>query len=354
MASQRPNSLEILRRFAPGTPLRYAAELILRQRSGALIIIGSGPVIDSVCSGGFFLDNAVFSAQRMAELSKMDGGIVVDGDASFIVRANVHFIPDPSIETRETGTRFRTAERLAVQTGQPVLAVSEEGRRFAVVYHDGERYELRAPTALQAEANQTLNSLERLRRRLDDADTGLTRSEVDDVVTVRDVVKLIQRAALVDRLFADVERTVIELGGEGQLVAIQAADLVEGVGEAAQLVSEDYAKRRSRSRKPVFERLAGIATEDLYDASRIASALGMDALDATVRPRGMRALAGVPRLPENVKDALLSHFRDFQSMLHASVADLDKVEGVGRARAQQLRTYLDRVLELGSGIRPAE
>ena len=174
------------------------------------------------------------------------------------------------------------------------------------------------------------------------------------MVTVRDVVKLVQRAALVDRLFSDVMRTVIELGGEGQLVSIQAADLVEGIGELAQLVSDDYAKRRSRTRKPVFERLAEIPTSELYAASRIASALGMDALDATVRPRGVRALAGVPRLPEAVKDALLSHFRDFQRMLHASVQDLDEVEGVGRARAQQLQTYLHRLAEAGSGIKPAE
>ncbi len=354
MKTPGPDAYEILRRFAPGTPLRDAAELILRQGSGALIIIGSGPVIDAVCSGGFFLDGAQFSAPRMAELAKMDGGTVVDDDAKFIVRANVHFIPDPGISTQETGTRFRTAERLAVQTGRPILAVSEEGRRFAMVYHDGSKFELRAPTVLQAEANQTLNSLERLRRRLDEAELRLTHSEVDDIVTVRDVVKLIQRSALVVRLSADVERTVIELGGEGKLVAIQSADLAEGVEEMTQLVSDDYAKRRSRNRRPVLERLAGIPTEELYDAAGIASALGMDTLDTVVRSRGLRILAGVPRLPEAVKESLIDHFRDFHKLLHASVSDLDKVEGVGRARARQLRTYFDRLHEMGSGLEPTD
>ena len=354
MTSRAPDPIEILRRFAPGTPLRHAAELILRQGSGALIVIGTGPVVDEVCSGGFFFDGAAFSAQRTAELAKMDGGIVVDDDANSIVRANVHFIPDPTIATQETGTRFRTAERLAAQTNKPILAVSEEGRRFAVVYFNGIRYELRAPTALQAEANQTLNSLERLRRRLDEAEVQLIGSEVDDLVTVRDVVKLVQRSALVLRLYADVERTVIELGGESQLVSLQAADLVEGVAELGQVVFDDYAKRRSKNRKPVFERLAGIATDDLYDAARIAAVLGMDPLDGSVRPRGLRALARVPRLPEPVKDALISHFRDLQGLLHASVAELDQVEGVGRARAQQLRTYLDRIREMGYGIDPVD
>ena len=354
MTARPADSLEVLRRFAPGTPLRDATDLILRQGSGALLVIGTGPGIESVCSGGFFLDNAAFSAQRMAELAKMDGGIVVDEDGAFIVRANVHFIPDPSIATQETGTRFRTAERMASQTGKPILAISEEGRRFAVVYYNGDRYQLRPPTALLAEANQTLNSLERLRRRLDEAEDALTRREVDAVVTVRDVVKLVQRAALVERLSGDIERTVVELGGEGQLVSIQAADLAEGVGDLAQLVSDDYSKRRSRGGKPVFERLAEIPTSELYHTTRVSSMLGMDALDATVRPRGLRALAGVPRLPEAVKDALLGHFRDFQRLLNSSVQDLDEVDGVGRARAQQLRTYLDRLSEVGSGIQPTD
>ncbi|MFQ5554484.1 MAG: DNA integrity scanning diadenylate cyclase DisA [Acidimicrobiia bacterium] len=354
MTSRGADPFEILRQFAPGTPLRHAVELVLRQGSGALIIVGSGPIVEQVCSGGFFLDNSAFSAQKMAELAKMDGGIVLDDDAGFILRANVQFIPDPTIVTQETGTRFRTAERLASQTSKPILAISEEGRRFAVVHRNGARHELRAPTALQADANQTLNALERLRRMLNEAEATLTQREVDDVVIVKDVVKLIQRAALVHRLFADVQRTIAELGGEGRLVAIQAADLIEGVDTTARLVDDDYAKRRTRRRRPVFERLASIPTGELYDTGRISGALGMDKLDAVVRPRGLRVLAGVPRLPETVKDALVAHFRDLQRLLHATVGDLDEVEGVGRARARQLRTYLDRLHEMGSGVDPSD
>ena len=78
MTPQTAASLELLRRFAPGTALRTAAELIMAQGTGALILIGSGAKIDRVMSGGFLLDNANFTAQRLAELAKMDGGIVVD------------------------------------------------------------------------------------------------------------------------------------------------------------------------------------------------------------------------------------------------------------------------------------
>jgi diadenylate cyclase len=343
-------TFDIRRRFAPGTPLRDAVDLILRQGTGALVIIGSGPDVDAVCSGGFFLEDARFTAQRLAELAKMDGGIVIDESAELILRANVHFIPDSSIATIETGTRFRTAERLARQTSFPILSISEEGRSIAIVFSGPDRYELRRPTQLLAQANQTLNSIERLRRRLQETEDRLTRLEVDDVVTVRDVAMLLQRAALVHRLSEQVDDLVIELGGEAQLISIQARDLIDGVDMLAEHVFADYAKRRRspKARTTVFDRLDTISTEDLFDASGVAAALGMDSLDTPVRPRGVRALAGIPRLPESVKEALLSHFRSLRKMLAASVDDLDNVEGIGTARAEQLRAYLDRITQVGT------
>ena len=314
------------------------------------MIIGSGPSVDAVSSGGFFLSDTNFTAQRMAELAKMDGGIVISGSAEHIVRANVHFIPDPSIPTIETGTRFRTAERLARQTSYPILSISEEGRSIAVVFLGEERYELRRPTELLAQANQTLNSIERLRRRLQEAEDRLTRLEVDDVVTVRDVAMLLQRAALVHRLSGQVDATLIELGGEAQLISIQARDLMDGVDTVAEQVYADYAKRRAatRSKVTVFDRLDDIATEDLFDAGRVAAALRMDSLETPVRPRGIRALAGIPRLPETVKDSLVAHFKTLRKLLAASVGDLDAVEGIGTARAEQLRAYLDRITQAGT------
>lgn len=339
--------LSTLRRFAPGTPLRTGAELVLRQGTGALILLASGREVDQVSSGGFVLSDARFTAQRLAELAKMDAGIVVSEDQTMILRANVHFIPDPSIPTFETGTRFRTAERLARQTGKAVLAISEEGRRTAVVFTGDERYELRSPNALRAEGNQSLSSLERLRRRFEDAEARLTRLEVDDNVTVRDVVLLLQRAALVARLGADVARIVIELGGAGHLISVQAADLLEGVEELAQLTYEDYTKRRGQGGS-VFDRLSGIATEELHNSELVSDALNLGSIDGATRPRGVRALERVPRLPDSVREAILAHFRTFPKLLQATAEDLAQVEGVGPARAQQLRSYLDRLQQHGT------
>lgn len=116
---------EALRLVAPGTALREGIDRVLQARMGALIVVGAGPDVLSLCSGGFLLD-AEFSPQRLSELAKMDGAIVLAADTSRIARANVHLVPDPDIPTSETGTRHRTAERVARQIDVPVVTVSEE------------------------------------------------------------------------------------------------------------------------------------------------------------------------------------------------------------------------------------
>src|SRR5262245_36553396 len=117
--------LAALKLAAPGTPLRAGIERIMSARMGALIVVGSGPDVLSVCSGGFLLD-AEFTPPRLSELAKMDGAIIVSDDCTRIVRANVHLVPDPNIPTAETGTRHRTAERVARQIDVPVVTISED------------------------------------------------------------------------------------------------------------------------------------------------------------------------------------------------------------------------------------
>jgi diadenylate cyclase len=347
MTSGTSALLEVIEQFAPGTRLRDAAELILRQRTGALVVFGAGPDVDAVCSGGFLLNDTEFTAQRIAELAKMDGGIVVSADADSIVRANVQFIPDPTIETSETGTRFRTAERLAKHLGVPVLAVSEEQRAVAVVFTGQSQFTLRNPGDLLAEGNQNLVALERLRRQLSDAEDRLTRLEVDDAVMVRDVALLLARAALVRRMGAQIRRIVVELGGAGDLIAIQASDLGEGVDNVLELVVDDYTDRPMAAGE-ASDRLRNVPDEALKDLAIVADAFGLGSLDAQVRPRGGRALERVSRLPDSVKNSLLEHFGTLQKLLHASASELAEAEGVGRTRANQLRGHLDRLLQHGT------
>jgi len=346
MTRTTPPSLDVLRRFAPGTTLRDAVELIFRQGTGALLILSSNDEIDDLCTGGFRFADVPITSQRIAELAKMDGGIVIDEASNTITRANVHFIPDPRIPTDETGTRFRTADRLASQTGLPVLAVSEEGRDLAVVYAGDHRLTLQAPTALFAEANQRLQSLERLRRRLDDAVERLSMYEIDDIVTMRDAVKVIQRAALVLRHVQDLEMVAVELGDEAPLIRLQAADVADGVAALVDLVNADYQQRKPRRGTSVVPRLENMPIEDLYHTSKVGELLGLMPLDAEVSPRGVRALAAVPRIPDSVRDRLQKKFGTLARLRAASIEELDKIEGVGPRRATRIKAYLDQ----GNGI----
>lgn len=342
--AQRRQSLDILRAFAPGTPLRNAIELILRQETGALIVLGYGRDVEALCTGGFTLDGADFSAARLAELAKMDGAVITDEAAEVIYRANVHLYPDPSIETTETGTRHRTAERVAQETGRTVVVVSE-GRQTVTVYQQTSKTELRSPTALLTQANQNLLTLERFRRRLSEEESRLTQSEVDDIAVYRDPVRFLQRAALVRRIGRDLRHYAVELGGEGRLIHLQLDDLLAGVSETAELVYADHARKYPPKTPQPLELLDPLDTEQLSDETKVASLLDFGPLDNPAKPRGYRILDRIPRLPEAVKESLVDHFENLQSLLYATAPELDQVEGVGRARAQQMRHYFDRLLD---------
>ena len=110
---------------APGTQLRAGLDRILQAKMGGLVVVGDGPEVLNICSGGFLLD-AAFSPQRLSELAKMDGAIILASDASRIARANVHLVPNPNVPTSETGTRHRTAERVARSIDVPVISISED------------------------------------------------------------------------------------------------------------------------------------------------------------------------------------------------------------------------------------
>src|SRR6185312_17247958 len=227
-----------LARVAPGTELRDGLERILRGRTGALIVLGHDRVVDSICSGGFDIDIA-FSPTRLRELAKMDGAIVCDKDGSNILRAGVQLVPDHSIPTQESGTRHRTAERVAIQTGFPVVSVSQS-MHIISVYVAGRRYTLEHPTTILARANQALAALERYKLRLDEVASTLSALEIEDLVTVRDAMSVSQRLEMVRRIADEIEGVVVELGTDGRLLALQLDEMLAGVEEDRGLLVRDY------------------------------------------------------------------------------------------------------------------
>lgn len=323
--------------------MRQALERIIQQGKGGLIVLGSGADVAEVSSGGFKLNGALFTPARVSELAKMDGGIVVDDDWDSIMAANVHFVPDGTIPTDETGSRHRTAERLAIQTKRPVVAVSE-GRKVATLYYDSQKVQLDRPTEVAARVNQDLQTLDRLRRRLDDAESRLTMLEVTGLATYRPVVTLLQRNELVRRVGVSIEQEAVTLGDEGGLMWVQLSDMVRGVEHIRTVTLMDYVKPRRESRIiAAAESLAELTGADLEDPSRVGKAVGFVELDDAATPRGYRLLSKVGRLPDHVREELVSHFRGFERLLNATLDQLEDVEGIGSARANQLRTFFDRL-----------
>ncbi|MGB9375934.1 MAG: DNA integrity scanning diadenylate cyclase DisA [Mycobacteriales bacterium] len=336
---------------APGTPLRDGLERILRGSTGALVVLGWDADVEALCSGGFPLD-VEFSATRLRELAKMDGGIVLATDGSRIMRAAVHLVPDPAIPTEESGTRHRTAERVAVQTGYPVISVSQSMRIIAL-YVTGQRYVLEGSSAVLSRANQALATLERYKLRLDEVAGTLSALEIEDLVTVRDAMSVSQRLEMVRRISDELEGYVIELGTDGRLLSLQLEELMGGVEEERELLVRDYvpdaAGRRPRTARESLIELQSLSATDLLDLSLVARAIGFqgttEALDGAVSPRGYRLLAKVPRLPPSVIDRLVEHFGGLQKLLAATVDDLQAVEGVGETRARSVREGLSRLAE---------
>jgi diadenylate cyclase len=337
----------VLALMAPGTTLRDGLERILRGRTGALIVLGQDKTVDSLATGGFDLD-VPFTATGLRELAKMDGAIIVDSDLTRILKAAVHLMPDQAISSEETGTRHRTADRVARQTGFPVISVSQSMQIIAA-YVGETRKVLEGSGQILARANQALATLERYKMRLDEVASTLSALEVEDLVTVRDVAVVAQRLEMVTRIAAEIEDYVLELGTDGRLLSLQLEELVTGVDTERALVIRDYMPdRRNREPDQLLRRLESLSATELVDISATARVLGLttgELLDTPVAPRGYRLLAKVPRLPTAVVDRLVDHFGTLQKLLSASIDDLQVVEGVGELRARSVREGLSRLAE---------
>ena len=333
---------------APGTALREGLDRILQANKGALIVLGDDANVLSICSGGLLLD-AEFSPQRLSELAKMDGAIILARDASHIARANVHLVPDPTVPTSETGTRHRTAERVARSLDVPVISVSEAMALIAV-YAGDQKHPLEPIPRLLNRANQALQTLERYKNRLDAVASALGALEVEDLVTVRDVVVLLQRSEMVRRIAAEVMDYIVELGDDGRLILLQLDEMMGGVEDERHLVVRDYLRDSAHiAVNDAIARLAALSTDDVLDLKTVAWVLGIvtDAggLDSAVQPHGYRLLNRIPRLPSAVVDRIADYFGGLQRILRASVEELDEVDGVGSGRAKAIKEGLSRLAE---------
>ncbi len=353
MAERHPEPEQVLRQtlamVAPGTVLRDGLERIVLGRTGGLIVLGYDKTVEALSGGGFNLD-VEFTATRVRELAKMDGAIVCDTGANRIVKAAAQLLPDPTIPTGETGTRHRTADRIAKQTGLPVISVSKSMSTIAL-YVAGRRYVLEDRASILARADQAISTLERYKSRFDAIASTLFALEIEDQVTVRDVALVAQRLEMVRRIAREIEGYVVELGTDGRLLKMQLDELVAGLDSDRDLVIQDYVPSTTKSPKPKSGAGAASAIDalndsQLLDITEVANALGLgSAVDVATAPRGYRMLARIPRLSDTIVERIVTHFHRLQPLLAAGLEELLAVEGVGDARARTIRDGLARIAE---------
>lgn len=340
--------LSALRQVAPGTSLRSGIDDIIRAELGALLVIGEPSALSFLFSGGMRVDMP-FTAQHLYELAKMDGAIIVNSSIAKIVYANVQLMPDPTISSDETGTRHRTAERVAKQTGALVVSISQQ-RETVTLFAGDQRYQLGEISDVLARTNQALNTLETYRQRLDQGLTRLTALEFQNAVMLDDVLVVLQRADMTSRVAAEIERNCVELGEEGRLIRMQLDELMEDVPREKTAVVNDYELTGDSAESvAALERLASLSYQELLDFEELAETLGYprdtNPLDLSVAPRGYRVLSRIPRLPDGVIRRVVRDFSTLEDVIRASHRELEAVEGVGSVRAREIREGLRRLQE---------
>ncbi|MEN6325575.1 MAG: DNA integrity scanning diadenylate cyclase DisA [Syntrophomonas sp.] len=341
------NFKKYLQMLAPGTVFRLGIENVLHADTGGLIVVGDNPELMGLVSGGFQID-CEFTPARLYELAKMDGAIITNSDASRIVVANAQMDPDPSIHSNETGIRHRTAERLARQTGQLVVAISQR-RKVVTLYQGNIVFRLRDLASILVKANQALQTLEKYRNVLLRELQRLGGLEFEDMVTVSEVCKVIRRSLKVLNIAAEIEYYIVELGTEGRLAKMQLDEMIASVEEEALFIIQDYSNTPEKTPQELMNSMRKAFEEDISDAVFIARILALGTssshLDQQVSSRGYRMLHKLPRIPISIIENLVSRFGLLGHILRASIEELDDVEGIGEVRARSIKIGLKRMQE---------
>ncbi len=341
--------IESLKTVAPGTKLRTGLDNILRSKRGALIVIGDSEEIMDIVEGGFNI-NCDLTASALYELAKMDGAIIISSDLTKILKANAHLHPQVSIPSTETGIRHRIAQRTARQTGALVIAISE-ARSIITLYRGRMKYVLKDIGFILTKANQAVQTLEKYKERLEEALDHLSSLELRNLVTVEDVARVMQKAALVLKIVEELEIYICQLGTEGKMVDMQLEELYWGLKDEVILVLKDYYRHDEgqpfQDWEDVLQYVLKNSREDLIDIVEVSKILGyggnVAALRKSVVPRGYRILSKIARIPSHVAENLVEAFGSLPSIMNAKISELIEVDGIGEVRARAIKEGLGKL-----------
>jgi len=328
--------LEVLGKLSPGKSLRTGLDDILNGRTGALIVVECDEA-KNIFEGGFKV-NCKFTSQRLAELAKMDGAIILSRDMKKILFANTLLVPKNDIPSEETGTRHKAAERTAKQTGAIVIAVSER-RRKITLYYDNKRYVLQNSEDILRRATETLQILEKQKEILDENGKNFNILEITNLVSYGDVCLVLQRIEMIIKMTNNIKRYLIELGNEGTMIKMRINELTKGIIEQRDLIIKDYAS------KPLYvtKFLENLNSDSLLDLASLSRMIFEESPDKAVFSRGHRLLSKLNLMEKEIK-SIVSSFENLPNILNANEEDLRKI------LKNKTNTFRDQLVNLKEQI----
>ncbi|MDO4536720.1 MAG: DNA integrity scanning diadenylate cyclase DisA [Coriobacteriales bacterium] len=305
-----------IRMTAPGTSLRHALDMIIAGHMGALICVGDEEAVLAAGNDGFPL-NISFTANRLFELSKMDGAIVIDKGVNQILRANYHLNPDPGLPTSETGMRHRTAARMSLLTKAMVISVSER-RQVINVFVNGRGHELKTVAELMGSVNQLVLAMQATRQALDHHLMRLTTLELENQVTLSDLTETFYLFEVLTTAGEELHNIILQLGSEGRTVQMQHEEFLGNLDDEYTLMIRDYAKDSSEENAATIRQaLDNTANSQLHKASNIARLLGYNDRheDSVMTPLGLRTLSNVSVVRKGVADRIVDEYGSLQDLM---------------------------------------
>lgn len=311
------NIIDALRLVAPGTQLREALDDILKAKKGAIIVIATSPVFE-IIEGGFKL-NCKFTPQRLFELSKMDGAIILSSDLKKILYANSLLVPHFLIPSDETGTRHKSAERTAKHAKTLVIAISERKNCISLYYHNI-KYSLRNVGEILNRTIEKLNVLDKQREIYNNLLSNLNQLEINNVVTTNDVASVLQRIEIILKISETIKREIIELGNEGGIVKIRFKELVKGIEKDKKLLLKDYT---SDIQNKYTKEISKLNFDHLLDLSKI-SEITFNNMEGYIQPRGYRLFEKLDFQNDDVC-IVINRFNNLKEIFDADLDALTKI-----------------------------
>jgi diadenylate cyclase len=318
--------MSILRSVAPGTNLRTGLDGALKIGNGALIVI-ENEMVPPLLEGGFRI-NCKFTPQRLMELCKMDGAIILSKDLKRITHSNVLIVPDSKISSHETGTRHKAAERTAKQADTLTIAISER-RSEITLYYKNLRYSLLDAGEILRKANENFQLLEKQRDLFDRGVEKLTRMEIRNNFNLKQAIAVIQKGKLIQKLFSELKKNSVELGKEGTILRIRLKEVTLGVDKETELVIKDYALLDLKRSRLILDNLS---YDEILDEEVICSILGYENSNVNAEIKGWRILSKTS-LSDAESALLIREDNHLGNILNLNAENLKNVFEISKAHS---------------------